>query len=113
MLFAWSGVHSQEGLYPFAVVIGLTSAGVQGLFPAVLTSLTPDLKKTGTRMGMAFSIVSFACLTGPPLAGALISDDNGSYLHAQMWAGTVLLCGSLTLVAARIAKTGVKLGVKI
>ncbi|KAL1621671.1 hypothetical protein SLS56_009069 [Neofusicoccum ribis] len=113
MLFAWSGVHSVGGLYPFAVVIGLTSSGVQGLFPAVLTSLTPDLKKTGTRMGMAFSIVSFACLTGPPLAGALISDNNGSYLHAQMWGGTVLICGSLTLMAARVAQTGLKLRVKI
>ncbi|KAH7064677.1 MFS monocarboxylate transporter [Macrophomina phaseolina] len=113
MLFAWSGVHSVGGLYPFTVVIGLTSSGVQGLFPSVLSSLTPDLKKTGTRMGMAFSIVSFAALTGPPLAGALISDNNGNYLHAQMWGGTVLVCGSLTLVAARIAQTGLKLRVKI
>lgn len=113
MLFAWSGVHTTGGLYPFTIVIGLTSSGVQGLFPSVLSSLTPDLKKTGTRMGMAFSIVSFAALTGPPLAGALISDSNGSYLHAQMWGGTVLVCGSLTLIAARVAQTGLKLRVKI
>ncbi|KAL0254790.1 hypothetical protein SLS55_009314 [Diplodia seriata] len=113
MLFAWSGVHTTAGLYPFTVVIGLTSSGVQGLFPSVLSSLTPDLKKTGTRMGMAFSIVSFAALTGPPLAGALISDYDGNYLHAQMWGGTVLVCGSLTLVAARIAQTGLVLRAKI
>ncbi|KAB2575564.1 MFS transporter [Lasiodiplodia theobromae] len=113
MLFAWSGVKSTAGLYPFTIVIGLTSSGVQGLFPSVLSSLTPDLKKTGTRMGMAFSIVSFAALTGPPLAGALISDANGSYLHAQMWGGTVLVCGSLTLVVARVARTGLTLRAKI
>lgn len=86
---------------------------MQGLFPAVLSSLTTDLKKTGTRLGMAFSCVSFACLTGPPLGGALVSEDNGNYLKAQMWAGTVLICGSLTLAAARIAKTGWVLRVRI
>lgn len=113
LIYAWSGVGSQAGLYPFTVIVGLSAAGVQGLFPAVLSSLTADLKKTGTRLGMAFSIVSFACLTGPPLGGALVSDNDGNYLKAQMWAGTVLICGALTLVAARIAKTGWKLGVRI
>lgn len=57
-------------------------------------------------MGMGFSVVSFAVLTGPPLAGALIQKNNGNYLYAQMWAGATLLCGGLTLVAARLAKTG-------
>ncbi|KAF2147314.1 uncharacterized protein K452DRAFT_217617 [Aplosporella prunicola CBS 121167] len=113
LLFAWSGVHSQEGLYPFVIIIGLSAGGVQAMFPAILSSLTPDPKKTGIRMGMAFSIVSFACLTGPPLAGALISEDKGSYVHAQMWGGTVLTCGSLILVAARVAKTGFLLRVKV
>ncbi|KAK7532922.1 MFS monocarboxylate transporter [Phyllosticta citribraziliensis] len=113
LIYAWSGVSSQTGLYPFTVIVGLSAAGVQGLFPAVLSSLTSDLKKTGTRLGMAFSMVSFACLTGPPLGGALVSDNHGNYLKAQMWGGTVLICGALTLVAARIAKTGWKLCVRI
>jgi MFS family permease len=67
MLFAWIGVHSRASLFVFAGIYGSGSAGMQSLFPAGLSSLTEDLKKAGVRMGMGFTIVSFACLTGPPL----------------------------------------------
>jgi len=106
ILFAWSGVTSTGGLYAFAAVYGLFTAGFQGLFPATLSSLTTDLSKAGVRMGMGFSIAGVAALTGPPLAGALIQAHGGSYLYAQMWGGTVMIAGGLTLIAARISKTG-------
>lgn len=113
MLFSWSGVNSRGGLYAFSIIYGLFAAGIQSMFPATLSSLTTDLSKAGVRMGMGFSIVSVACLTGPPLAGALLQSNHGNYLHAQMWAGTVLTCGGLTLLIARLSKTGWKLWVKI
>lgn len=106
LIYCWAAVTSRSGLIGFSVVYGLFAAGIQSLFPATLSSLTTDLKKTGVRMGMTFSIVSFAALTGSPLSGSLIQDRHGSYLYAQMFAGTVLSCGCLTLVAARLAKTG-------
>lgn len=90
------------------MVYGLFAAGIQSLFPATTSSLTTDMKKAGVRMGMVFSIVSLASLTGSPLAGALIQERGGSYLYAQMFSGTVFFCGCLTLIAARLAKTGRK-----
>jgi len=113
VFYAWSGVHSRGGLWAFAAVYGLSAAGMQSLFPATLSSLTTDLKKAGVRMGMGFSIVSIACLTGPPLAGALIQLNHGGYLYAQMWAGSSLICGGLTLCAARVAETGFRFKQKI
>jgi len=109
LLYCWAAVRSRGGLIAFSVIYGLFAAGIQSLFPATLSSLTTDLKKMGVRMGMAFSVVSFACLTGPPLAGALVQKDNGGYLYAQMFAGTSLMCGCFTLVCARIARTGFNL----
>ncbi|KAL8928611.1 MAG: hypothetical protein Q9208_001845 [Pyrenodesmia sp. 3 TL-2023] len=106
LIFCWAAVTSKSGLVGFSVVYGLFAAGIQSLFPATTSSLTTEIKKTGVRMGMIFSIVSFASLTGSPLAGALIQKRNGSYLYAQMFAGSVMFCGCLTLVAARLAKTG-------
>ncbi|KAL8737769.1 MAG: hypothetical protein Q9181_001359 [Wetmoreana brouardii] len=106
VLYCWAAVTSQGGLIGFAIVYGLYAAGIQSLFPATTSSLTTDLKKTGVRMGMIFSIVAFACLLGPPLAGKLIQDRHGTYLYAQMFAGTVMFCGCSTLIAARLAKTG-------
>lgn len=113
MMYAWIGVHSKASLFVFAAIYGSGSAGLQSMFPAGLSSLTTDLKKTGVRMGMGFSVVSIACLTGPPLAGALISHDNGQYLPAQIWAGTSFLLGASLLFAARTAKVGLRLRQKV
>ncbi|KAI4245799.1 MAG: hypothetical protein L6R40_002327 [Gallowayella cf. fulva] len=46
-LFCWIAVSSPGGLTAFAVAYGIFVAGIQSLFPATLTSLTTELKKTG------------------------------------------------------------------
>ena len=106
LLYCWAAVESKGGLIGFAVVYGLFAAGIQSLFPATLSSLTTDLRKAGVRMGMVFSVISFACLTGTPISGALIQRKHGGYLYAQVFAGTVLMAGCATLVAARVVKMG-------
>ena len=108
LLYCWAAVRSKGSLVGFAVIYGLFASGIQALFPATLATLTSDLKKAGVRMGMIFSVVSFACLTGPPLAGALIQKRDGSYLYAQMFAGSVMVGGCMTLVACRVSKQGWK-----
>ncbi|GLI78365.1 hypothetical protein PoHVEF18_006679 [Penicillium ochrochloron] len=112
MMFCWSAVHSAAGLYAFAVLYGIFSNGVQGLWPSTLSSLTPDLSKTGVRIGMGFTVVSFACLTGPPLGGALIARAHG-YIGAQIWGGLTFLLGAVILVLARFLKTGTTMKAKI
>lgn len=95
MMFGWIGIHSEAGLFVFAAIYGSGSACIQALWPAIIGNLNkvPDLKKAGVRMGMAFTVVSFASLTGPPLAGALIQQTSGSYLAAQIWGGVSFLIG--------------------
>ncbi|KAK5107280.1 hypothetical protein LTR62_001409 [Meristemomyces frigidus] len=113
MMFAWIGVQTPTSLYAFAAIYGAGSAGIQSVWPATLASLTEDLSKAGIRMGMGFSLVSFACLTGPPLAGALIEAKDGDYLYALIWAGTSFLLGGMLLVAARVAKVGWRIRCRI
>ena len=113
LLYSWAPVSSGDGLLAFDVFYGLSAAGIQALFPATLSSLTTDLKKAGVRMGMIFSVVSFACLTGSPLGGALVERDNGRFLYAQMFAASTLTCGCLTLLAARIRKTGLRVQARV
>jgi predicted MFS family arabinose efflux permease len=113
LLYCWAAVNSIAGLWAFAIVYGMFAAGIQSLFPATLTSLTTDPKRAGVRMGMVFSVVSFAVLTGPPIAGALISKGEGRYIYAQIFAGSSMVAGFATLVAARVAKAGTRLKVKV
>ena len=113
ILYCWAAVRSQVAMLAWAVLYGWFAAGMQGLFVAMIAALTTDLKKSGTRMGMVFSVTSIAVLTGPPLGGALIQRDDGKYLHAQMWAATAIIAGALVLLGARISKTGFKLMVRM
>ncbi|TGO89565.1 hypothetical protein BPOR_0103g00110 [Botrytis porri] len=51
--------------------------------------------------------------TGPPIAGLLITRDNGRYLSAQLFATMSLLLGFFFLCAARFVVTGKVLLYKI
>ncbi|MCJ1381633.1 hypothetical protein MMC17_004744 [Xylographa soralifera] len=102
MLYLWVAVDSRGGLYVFAVFYGIATAATQGIFVGALASLTKDLSKTGTRFGMVCSILAFATAAGPPIAGALIQQDGGGFLTAQVWGGTVVVLGSGVLGLARI-----------
>lgn len=104
--YCWSAVRDLSGLWSFAVFYGLFAAGIQSLFPATLSTLTTDLKKIGVRMGMVLSIVAVAALIGSPIAGALVSADNGGYLSAQMFMGSAIIAGTVILVGARVSKVG-------
>lgn len=106
--YCWAGVDSLSGLYAWSAFYGLTAAGIQSLFPATLSTLTTDLKKSGVRMGMVLSVVGVAALIGSPIAGALVQKADGHYLYAQMFMGTVIVAGNLTLSCARLAKLGLK-----
>ncbi|KAF4980382.1 hypothetical protein FZEAL_3612 [Fusarium zealandicum] len=103
ILFFWMLVRDRAGLYAWAVVYGIVAAAIQSLFPTGVSLLTRDMSKIGVRMGMAFTVVSFATLTGPPLAGAII-DIEGGYYGAQAFAGGVLALGGGFLVAAKVRR---------
>jgi MFS family permease len=106
LFYCWAAVHELGSLYTFCVLYGFFGAGIQSLFPAACASLTTDMSKMGVRTGMCFSFISIACLTGPPIAGALIQSHNGNYLYAQIFGGSAFMSGTCTLLAARIAKIG-------
>jgi hypothetical protein len=104
--FCWFAVGSVEGHYAFTVFYGIASGSFQCLIPTCVSSITERLDMVGTRLGMAFSITSFASLTGPPVGGALQAAMGGSFIGAQAWAACVTLLGSTFFVASRVAKAG-------
>jgi len=53
--------------------------------------------------------MSFATLTGTPIAGALISRDNGGYTYAIVFSGSCMFGGAVSLILSRIARVGTKI----
>lgn len=82
------------------------NAGVQAIFLGSVSSLTKDLSKMGTRVGMVLSVASFACFTGGPIAGALIDRMGEGFVGVCIFGGICMTAGSLILVGARVAETG-------
>ncbi|KAL7941133.1 major facilitator superfamily domain-containing protein [Trichoderma barbatum] len=93
LLYFWRLVHSFSGLLAWIIVYGFFANAVQSLFVGSM----------GVRVGMIFTIVSFACLTGPPIAGALIDLRSGDFLYAQIFGGTAVVFGAFVLAAAAVA----------
>jgi MFS family permease len=112
MLWAWLGVHSIAGFYVFTVLYGISSAGFQSLFPTSIASLNDDLSKSGTRLGMGFSIIGCSALIGGPIGGALVHAGHDKYVYAQVWAALMAMIGTSLIIAARITKHGWKIAKK-
>ena len=91
-------------MYAWTCIYAVTAAAVQSMTPAALAGLTENLQLVGVRVGMVFTIVSFAVLTGPPIGGAIISRQKGEYWGAQTFAGGSLLLGSSLLAVSRAMK---------
>ena len=115
LAFTWIAVTSVTGLYIEASFYGLAAGAYQCLFPTTITSLNSDLSKNGTRLGMAFSLFSFAGLLGPPIGGALLTTNGGGrggYTAALLGVGFATLLGTGLLCVSRVQKAGWKLGIK-
>lgn len=104
--FFWIAVTNVSGYYVWTLFYGALSAAFQCLTPTTVASITDRLDKVGTRMGMAFGIISIASMTGPPVGGALLSVGNGQYSIAQLWAAFAMLIGACLCLGARCSKAG-------
>ncbi|KAI0475210.1 MFS general substrate transporter [Xylariaceae sp. FL0804] len=112
--WAWLAVHrSVAGYYVFTVFYGIVSGSFQCLIPTTVASITKRLDTVGTRLGMVFSVVSYAALTGPPIGGAIQGASRGGgggggadFRGSQAWAAASTLLAFACFVAVRIYRGG-------
>lgn len=62
--WCWLSVTSTSGYYVWTAFYGIMSASFQCLTSVAVASITPQLDKVGTRIGMAFALISIASMTG-------------------------------------------------
>lgn len=110
LALAWIGIHNEAGIIVFSILYGFFSGTFVSLPPATVAALSPDLSEVGTRMGMSFFFAGLGILIGTPIAGALIKGTR--YLDTQIFYGVLVAVALLTMIGARIAKTGLILRAK-
>lgn len=111
LLIMWPLANSEAAAIAFCVIFGLFSGTVIGCPPASISNIlnctytTPESKhlakkKLGHWTGMMYSFAAVPALTGPVIAGHLISKYN-DYITLQMWSGFNLFISFLCMLAAR------------
>ena len=91
----------------FAVFFGFSSGAFISLSPALVAQIS-DNRQIGVRIGTNFFIIAFGVLAGNPVAGAIISKDNGQYTGLQIFCGVVILAAAVAYLAARNTQCGFK-----
>ncbi|KAG8745514.1 hypothetical protein FRC10_007861 [Ceratobasidium sp. 414] len=100
LIFAMFGVKSSGALIAFSIMYGFFSGAYISLISPLIIGLASNMSEIGIRLGIAFAIVSFAALTGTPIAGALLTDDL-LWWRPITFSGIVVLAGSAVLTSAR------------
>ncbi|KEF62170.1 uncharacterized protein A1O9_00142 [Exophiala aquamarina CBS 119918] len=100
LLFSWIAIHSLASYVVWCILWGFV-AGVLVTAPTSTTAhpvLSPSMNVVGTRLGMSWMGSSIGSVIGAPIAGALANVSTGDFLHAQIFAGVIMLAGAVCLV---------------
>ncbi|KAF2031738.1 MFS general substrate transporter [Setomelanomma holmii] len=112
ILWSWLAVSSIPAYYAWTVLYGLFGASFQSLFPTTIAAYSTDITKTGTRLGMAFTVIGFSALVGGPISGALLAAADGNYTVPIAWASSSTVVGTVLCFAARCWKFGWKVWIR-
>jgi MFS family permease len=91
---------SAGGLVAFAALYGVFSGGFIPLPAVAVASLTTDMSRLGTRLGMNSAIGGFGSLCGPPIAGAILK-GTGGWIGLKVFAGVAMLGTGVLMGATR------------
>ena len=108
LALCWISVRDTTGLVIFCALHGFFSSTFVSLQGPTVVSLCPNLSTIGTRIGMVLAFSGMGLLVGSPVAGAILRTQGG-WMGLQLWCGAILFASVLCLLAARIAKAGLKL----
>lgn len=92
----------------YAVLFGFASGSNISLVPVCVGQLC-STRVYGTYYATCYTVVSFSCLTGIPIAGALIDAAGGSYWGLIVFTGVCYVAATACFVAVRVMRVGLGL----
>lgn len=99
----WIPAKVNAPIILFSALYGFSSGAFVSMISALVAQIS-DIREMGIRNGTNFFIISFAALTGNPIAGVLIDRNNGGYLYLQIFTGLSMIIGLLFYIASRYAQ---------
>lgn len=100
-LALWLHAQDLASIITYSVFYGFFSGSWFALQTSCIAQIS-KMEKIGVRMGMAYSLVSFAALVGEPIAGAILARENGSYKGLIVFTGVSLLLSSIVSLVVKL-----------
>ncbi|KAF3484367.1 riboflavin transporter MCH5 [Arthroderma uncinatum] len=107
VLGLWLPGRSTGAIFAFSALFGISSGAGIGLGLPLIAHVSP-MKEFGFRMGTILCISSFATLTGPPIGGAIVAQDGGSFIYPCVFSALSFLISVAGFAALRIRLGGWK-----
>ncbi|KAI1084799.1 major facilitator superfamily domain-containing protein [Whalleya microplaca] len=110
-LALWLPASTTAPIIVFAVLYGFASGLTLAIIPALVASIS-DIHRLGFRVGALYAFSSFGVLFGSPIAGAIVTSQDGGYSGLKIFCGITLITGGVFIIFSRIKLVGPALLVK-
>ncbi|KAJ2973946.1 hypothetical protein NQ176_g6313 [Zarea fungicola] len=110
LVLNWIPVHSMGSAITIATLYGFFSGTLVSILPTAIASMTTNLGELGGRIGIGYLSMAVASLIGSPVAGALV--QSVGYDAARIFAGALILAGSIAMAGSRLKITGLTIWAK-
>ena len=109
----WFPAHgNMAATVVFALGFGFSSGSNISLTPVCIGQLC-DTENYGRWYATSYTLVSFSCLTGIPIAGRILTVDEGSYWGLILFTGMSYIAAISCAISARVFLMGWKIFVVI
>lgn len=101
LALCWQACHSNASIIAITALFGFCSGGIISGTSIAISSVPKDPRNIGTYLGMAFGVMAFATLAGPPASGAMVSRYQ-SFTQVSVFSGVCCLVGAALVVPAKM-----------
>lgn len=97
--------HTAAGIIVFSVLFGFASGTSIAIAPVCIGRMCKT-QEYGRYYATTYTVVSFACLIGIPIAGSIVQANGGEYQQLIIFTGCIYVGSAACLIWAKVAKLG-------
>jgi MFS family permease len=104
-LALWLPSHTNAPTIVFGALYGVASGCTFSILAALVAQIS-DVRELGTRIGVMYAVSSFGVLVGSPIAGAIVTSQNGGFSGLKIFTGVMLIASTVFVCFSRVYQVG-------
>lgn len=99
--------QTAAGIIVFSILFGFGSGTSIAIAPVCIGRMCKT-QQYGRYYATTYTVVSFACLIGIPIAGSIVGASGGEYKNLIIFTGSIYIGSLVFLMAAKVSQLGLK-----